>query len=295
MRTSDWDMPNCRAMSLGLIPALNAARTALICPRVNESRRRFNLPPGGRFARSCRRLRGLIVDGPNLPRCPISSRVAAWSKSNSASLKCLTAVRRFFGSTCRCEDASAVGCVAGMGPIGDGVPSRTVSVENRSGVACSPRSRPMRGSCLHRCRQATSGRNAPAGGHAPSGVVGVAGQAAGCGCRTGAVKCLSGAATPTGLIALSPCPVLIGFGTRDKRRYGCQPAPRRRVSSPGGAQGNPCIEQGVKGFNGPPRATPHGPTVFAHGFRMASKASSLVEAGLTGADLTGCRIYGVSA
>ena len=37
------------------------------------------------------------------------------------------------------------------------------------------------------------------------------------------------------------------------------------------------------------------PTVFAHGFRMASKASSLVEAGLTGADLTGCRIYGVSA
>ena len=121
------------------------------------------------------------------------------------------------------------------------------------------------------------------------------GWPSGCGCRTGAVKCLSGAATPTGLIALSPCPVLIGFGTRDKRRYGCQPAPRRRVSSPGGAQGNPCIEQGVKGFNGPPRATPHGPTVFAHGFRMASKASSLVEAGLTGADLTGCRIYGVSA
>jgi len=36
LRTSDWDMPNCRAMSLGLIPALNAARTALICPRVNE-------------------------------------------------------------------------------------------------------------------------------------------------------------------------------------------------------------------------------------------------------------------
>src|SRR3954471_1570586 len=57
------------------------------------------------------------------------------------------------------------------------------------------------------------GRKCSPGGHAPSGVVGVAGQAAGCGCRTGAVKCLSGAATPTGLIALSPCPVLIGFGT----------------------------------------------------------------------------------
>ena len=39
-----------------------------------------------------------------------------------------------------------------------------VSVEKRSGVACSPRSRPMRGSCLHRCQPATSGRNAPARG-----------------------------------------------------------------------------------------------------------------------------------
>src|SRR6476469_7115492 len=37
LRTSDWDMPNCRAMSLGLMPALNAARTALICPRVHET------------------------------------------------------------------------------------------------------------------------------------------------------------------------------------------------------------------------------------------------------------------
>src|SRR5213083_2108676 len=34
--TSDWDMPNCRAICDGLIPALVAARTALICPRVNE-------------------------------------------------------------------------------------------------------------------------------------------------------------------------------------------------------------------------------------------------------------------
>jgi hypothetical protein len=33
--TSDWDMPNCRAISDGLMPALNAARTALTCPRVN--------------------------------------------------------------------------------------------------------------------------------------------------------------------------------------------------------------------------------------------------------------------
>src|ERR1700724_2805305 len=35
--TSDWDMPNCRAICDGLIPALVAARTALTCPRVNET------------------------------------------------------------------------------------------------------------------------------------------------------------------------------------------------------------------------------------------------------------------
>ena len=36
LRTSDWEMPNCRAISAGLTPAFSAARTALICPRVNE-------------------------------------------------------------------------------------------------------------------------------------------------------------------------------------------------------------------------------------------------------------------
>jgi hypothetical protein len=41
--TSDWDMPNCRAICDGLIPALVAARTALTCPRVNELRG-FGLP-----------------------------------------------------------------------------------------------------------------------------------------------------------------------------------------------------------------------------------------------------------
>lgn len=37
LRTSDWDNPNCRAIKDGLMPALNAARTALICPRGNET------------------------------------------------------------------------------------------------------------------------------------------------------------------------------------------------------------------------------------------------------------------
>jgi hypothetical protein len=36
-RTFDWDMPNCRAIRDGVMPALNAARTALIRPRVNET------------------------------------------------------------------------------------------------------------------------------------------------------------------------------------------------------------------------------------------------------------------
>jgi hypothetical protein len=36
-RTSDWEMPNCRAMRDGVMPALKAARTALSCPRVNEA------------------------------------------------------------------------------------------------------------------------------------------------------------------------------------------------------------------------------------------------------------------
>ena len=36
LRTSDWDMPNCRAITNSLMPALNAARTALILPRVKE-------------------------------------------------------------------------------------------------------------------------------------------------------------------------------------------------------------------------------------------------------------------
>src|SRR3982074_1356117 len=36
-RTSDLDKPNCRAIREGVIPALEAARTAFNCPRVNET------------------------------------------------------------------------------------------------------------------------------------------------------------------------------------------------------------------------------------------------------------------
>jgi hypothetical protein len=47
LRTSDGDMPNWREIRDGLMPALNAARTALICPRVNEPVATFLLPPMG--------------------------------------------------------------------------------------------------------------------------------------------------------------------------------------------------------------------------------------------------------
>ena len=38
LRTSDWDNPICRAIKDGLMPALNAARTALICPTWQRDR-----------------------------------------------------------------------------------------------------------------------------------------------------------------------------------------------------------------------------------------------------------------
>jgi hypothetical protein len=87
--TSDWDTPNCRAICDGLIPALSAARTALTCPRVNET-----------FATSacCLSLdddcfaTGSSVGfgsalGGNLPRRFASSTDAVMSRSSSVSLR----------------------------------------------------------------------------------------------------------------------------------------------------------------------------------------------------------------
>ena len=103
LRTSDWDMPNCRAILDGVMPASKAARTALTCPRANET-----------FVNSARRLSfdddrsgstggfGLTLGG-NLPRRFASSTDAVISRSNSMSVRCLTAVDRSLGKTCRCE------------------------------------------------------------------------------------------------------------------------------------------------------------------------------------------------
>ena len=37
LRTSDWEIPNCLAIRVGVIPALKVARTALIWPDVNAT------------------------------------------------------------------------------------------------------------------------------------------------------------------------------------------------------------------------------------------------------------------
>jgi hypothetical protein len=82
----------------------------------------------------------------NLPRRSPSSNATSMSSSNSPSLNCLTAWRRFFGRICRCEDVSAAGAAPDRSIGAEGA-SRTSSVENRSGVVSSVDSRPMASSC----------------------------------------------------------------------------------------------------------------------------------------------------
>ena len=48
---SPWDKPNCRAMRVGVMPALKAARTAFSCPRVKD--RRFHFPVGAYRSEWC--------------------------------------------------------------------------------------------------------------------------------------------------------------------------------------------------------------------------------------------------
>ena len=70
--------------------------------------------------------------GSDLPRRFISSSVAAWSRSNSSSLKCLTALRRSLGKTCRSGGGWAAAAAAG-GDDGGGEASRASGGEKRSG------------------------------------------------------------------------------------------------------------------------------------------------------------------
>jgi hypothetical protein len=143
--TSDWDMPNCRAICDGLMPALSAARTALTCPRVNET-----------FATLACRLcldddcfaAGSFVGfgwalGGNLPRRFASWTDAVMSRSSSVSVRYLTALGRSLGRTWRCVAVSVGASLAEARLVG-GEPSWTIWVEKRSGVAGLVRSRSMR-------------------------------------------------------------------------------------------------------------------------------------------------------
>jgi len=155
-RTFDWDNPNCRAIRDGVMPALKAARTAFTWPRVSATSgmstlRRRGLPVAddrfvsksgrtlNRWRKACK---SVSTPGGILPRRFISSSVAACSKSNSPSLKYLTALGRSFGKIYRCV-AVSIDAFEAPECVGDGAAARTVSVEKRSGVGSSAGSRPI--------------------------------------------------------------------------------------------------------------------------------------------------------
>ena len=151
-RTSDRGIPNSRAIRDGVMPALNADRTAFTRPRVNETSATFNFAVlvGGDciLVKSARAGMALSTLFGVLPRRFISSSVAACIKSNSRSLKCWTALRRFLGSTYS-RGSLSVDAFGG----GD---AEAVAVGNRSGAVRSAESRPMASACREQHRSAIS-------------------------------------------------------------------------------------------------------------------------------------------
>ena len=128
LRTSDCDIPNWRAISDGLMPALKAARTALICPRVSDTVatspcRRCSVRED-RFGTDSS---AWPIAGA-LPRRLASSTAAVISRSSSRSVRCLTELGKSFGKTCRCAGADVICLVA------DRDVSPSDGVEKRSGV-----------------------------------------------------------------------------------------------------------------------------------------------------------------
>src|SRR6202023_3833292 len=127
--TSDWDMPNCRAICDGLMPALSAARTALTCPRVNETF--ATLACRWSFDGDCFRTDSSVefgwMLGSNRPRRFASSTDAVMSWSSSLSVRYLTALGRSLGSTCLFEAVSIAASVAETRLVGGGEASRTIS------------------------------------------------------------------------------------------------------------------------------------------------------------------------
>ena len=127
-RTSPWDKPNCRAIRVGVMPALKAARTAFSCPRVNET--------GASTFRLGERLSVGVV---SLPLRFASASVTTSRRSSSSSLRCLTALGRSLGKTCGLAFADEAGFVAG------GDVFSTPAAENRSDLHWLVCSRPMSG------------------------------------------------------------------------------------------------------------------------------------------------------
>ena len=117
LRTSDWDNPNCRAIKDGLMPALNAARTALICPRGNET-----------VATSCR-LWSVRDDrfGTDSSNSPLGGDLLRLfdTRRNQQVQFLISEMVHCVGQVRSCADVAVAG--------GDGSPSGD-AVENRSGV-----------------------------------------------------------------------------------------------------------------------------------------------------------------
>jgi hypothetical protein len=138
-------------MREGVTPALKAARTAFNFPCVKGTSvistcLRFFV--GGdctfiKLGRMSNRWREVCKSASTpwgvLPRRFSSSRVVACRKSNSPSLRCLMALGRFLGRTCRGGAVSVVAFGAGD--------AEAVAVGNRSGAVRSAGSRPMASAC----------------------------------------------------------------------------------------------------------------------------------------------------
>ena len=151
--TFAWEIPNCRAILAGVIPALKAARTRSLVHVSMKPQRRGRVV-GHRLmvivsvlGQDGHRTHGVKSQsestGDNLPRRFISSRVAPDIKSNSPSLKCLTALGKSLGKTCRCGGGSAVSVAEGL--CGGADTSWAAWVTKRSGEGCSLRCRAIAG------------------------------------------------------------------------------------------------------------------------------------------------------
>jgi hypothetical protein len=95
--TSDCEIPNCRAMRDGVMPALKVARTAFSFPDVKTV-----------GTSSCCRLRGLLPDGTFLPRRFCSASMAESNRSRSRSSSRLIALAKSLGKISRADEVTVV-------------------------------------------------------------------------------------------------------------------------------------------------------------------------------------------